>query len=88
VGYALTLRSEVGSYLLTLPVDLQEDLWDLFDALVATLPAPAADTPQEVELHLYLRKTEREIVALLFPLVIDHQAKAVLIPSIAPLHPA
>jgi hypothetical protein len=88
VGHAQKLKNRAATYLATLPFELQEDFWDLFDALAATALEPPANSPLEVEIHLYIRRTEREVVAFFFPLLIDYEARTMLVSSIEALRPA
>jgi hypothetical protein len=88
VGYELTLRSEAADFLARLPFDLYEDFWDLLDALATTaVDLPASSLP-EVEVHVYVRRTEREIDAFLFPILIDYRTKTMLVSLIESLRPA
>jgi hypothetical protein len=85
VTFALKVTSDARSVLRGLPIDVQEDLWDLVDDLVAAVTRPDEPLDFEIEMHRFTRRSagDKE-VAVVFPLVIDYRANTVTVPWLLP----
>jgi hypothetical protein len=83
VNYALRLAGEVRQVIEELPIDVQEDLWDLFENIAAHPRSPDARRGTTVNVHRYRYVTDAQTFRVDFALVVDDGARVVFVPLMA-----
>jgi hypothetical protein len=86
VTFELKITSDAKSVLSGFSVDVQEDLWDLFEQLVQSTLVPSEPLDFEIEMHRFTTLgAADQVVVILFPVVTDYRAKTVSIPWLLPV---
>jgi hypothetical protein len=82
VGYALNVARDASRVIAELPIDVQEDVWDLLERIAAEPRSPRAATGLSGSIHKYYHTATTPHLMIEFAVIIDDATRAVFVPRL------